>query len=156
MGTQHAYYHNFWASSRTSLKNLSVEICKELRKTDREFDAIACRGVSGTVVGAAVASRLSKQLIVVRKPDVQSHSEYDVEGRPYGFFKYIIIDDFVSTGETVREIIRNVEKNPINCWFDDKPICTGVFTYNCMAVDGTPWLSEGRFESITASLRCKS
>ena len=82
------------------LVNLSVDFIRPF--ADR-FDAIAVRGISGLLVGVPLALRLDKQLIVVRKPKDDTHSPYMVEGYAAGE-RYLIVDDFVSTGATVKEI----------------------------------------------------
>jgi orotate phosphoribosyltransferase len=129
MGSSHSYYHSQWASSPKSLQNLARKVAKVIRTSDVQFDAIACRGVSGIVVASAVASRLAKQLIVVRKPDVKSHSDVTAEGRPLTDYTYIIIDDLVCTGKTIREtmkVLMSDEKYRSHGYGH----CTGVFLYN--------------------------
>lgn len=77
-----------------------------LRKHRGEFDCIAFRGMSGALLAAPVASALGKNLILVRK-DEKRHSMYRVEG-VRSKTRYIIVDDFVSTGDTVRAIIEAI------------------------------------------------
>lgn len=90
-----------------SLKTLVAAATKKLRKVN--FDAIAFRGMSGTIFAAPLAMQLKKQLLLVRKKD-GSHSDYDVEG-DYDIINYIIVDDFVSTGKTIKCIRDKVKKN---------------------------------------------
>lgn len=70
------------------------------------FDAIAVRGVSGLTMGAILAHELHKPLIVVRKDGETRHSDSQVEGainwRPLA--RYLIVDDFIASGETLRQI----------------------------------------------------
>lgn len=66
-----------------------------------EFDAIAMRGASGMLFGAPLAFLMNKGMILVRKPEELNHSYRTVEGLASGK-KYIIVDDLVSTGATVR------------------------------------------------------
>lgn len=75
------------------------------------FDTIAFRGMSGALVAPTVALRLRKELIMVRKGE-PSHARYEVEGNAAAK-RVLIVDDFVSTGDTVREItkgVRNITK----------------------------------------------
>jgi adenine/guanine phosphoribosyltransferase-like PRPP-binding protein len=85
------------------------DTCAVLRK--HTFDAIAVSGFSGTTVGSAVAHCLDKALIIVRKGRdyEQSHaSDYPVEGMRGG--RYVVVDDFISGGETMRRILREITK----------------------------------------------
>lgn len=73
-------------------------------------EAIAVRGVSGLTVGAPVAFLLGLPLMIVRKSHelAHCHSTYNVEttnekSEPYA--SYCIIDDFISTGRTINEIV---------------------------------------------------
>lgn len=73
------------------------------------FDAIAVRGMSGVSIGAVLAHALNKHLILVRKGDgnlKDDHSQYRIEGPLYWspLQRYIILDDFVASGYTVRTI----------------------------------------------------
>ena len=82
-----------------------------------EFDAIAFTGVSGALVAPAVAAALGKFLIVVRKKAEKknSHSPYLVEGPRYAV-RFIVIDDFISTGKTMDTVITKVhdDLNPLS------------------------------------------
>ena len=64
-----------------------------------KFDSIAVRGTSGLVVGAPVALRLKKPLVVIRKED-GSHSSNPVEKVGVMGRRVLFLDDFRSTGET--------------------------------------------------------
>lgn len=55
-------------------------VCKKLKKHRPMFDVVACTGTSGLLIGPAVAARLGKKLLVVRKPDDSSHSCTLLEG----------------------------------------------------------------------------
>lgn len=79
---------------------------KAIEQWGGEFDSIAFRGLSGALLAPALAIGLEKSLIAVRKNESR-HSGLKVEG-DQAARSYIIVDDFVSTGETVREIERLV------------------------------------------------
>lgn len=71
------------------------------------FDTILVRGVSGLLVGPVVAYLLNKNIAVVRKDSESSHAGCKVSGVVSG--RCIILDDFISSGATVREIIKVFE-----------------------------------------------
>jgi len=98
-----------------------------------KFDTIVFRGFSGAVVGPVVALRLKKPWALVRKAGDNTHSSHHVEGDVSG--DYVIIDDFVATGETVKHI---VSKCP-----DGR--CVGAYFYDCKWADGV-WCN-GRGDS---------
>ena len=102
------------------LKELSNKIKLAVKALKRfEYDALAFRGMSGALIAAAVALRVKKPLIMVRKPNDTSHSSKRVEGYT-GAKTYIIIDDFVCTGKTANAIMRDIKK------FSPKAKCLGV------------------------------
>ena len=87
-----------------------------------DFDTIVCTGVSGLAVVPAVAYKLRKPFTIVRN-DESAHSTEKVEGY-ISFKKYVIVDDFVESGETVDSIIdraRNYSRKVTSL--------IGVFTY---------------------------
>lgn len=104
-----------------------------LRPISDTFDTIAVRGVSGLLIGGAVASELGKTLIVVRKPyEIRgnSHSYQLCEG-DRGARTYIILDDFICAGGTVKAI-----REAIALWAPAmKPIGMLAFQY-------LKWLDE--------------
>lgn len=86
----------------------AVDDCEKVLKTKR-FDTIVFRGVSGMLVGPIVAHRLRKEVIVVRKSTTDyTHSHREAEGH-VGAKRYIVLDDFISSGQTVKTIIKAVE-----------------------------------------------
>ena len=84
-----------------SVKELVKKAVKKLKKLD--FDSIAFRGVSGALIAPIVAYKLKKPVTCIRKPTESSHGWTKLEGA-IGVERYIIIDDFICTGETVNEI----------------------------------------------------
>lgn len=84
-------------------------VVKALQPYCNKFDSIAFRGMSGALVGPAVAATLDKEMIMVRKPKT-SHSIHVVEGF-IASQSYVIVDDFVSSGATVSATI-----GAINSW----------------------------------------
>lgn len=88
---------------------LKAEVDKavEILNQCPDFDAIAFTGLSGAVLASAVALRMDKLMYCVRKSGENRHSDYEVEG-PLGKLRYVIIDDLIMSGATVRRIINQV------------------------------------------------
>ena len=63
---------------------------------------------------------------LVRKPGDSSHSDARIEGVVGN--KYIILDDFVSSGATVREIVVTVKMD--SCGRYDEAECVGVYMWH--------------------------
>lgn len=74
-----------------------------------EFDTIVCRGHSGLIVAPAVAARLNKSFLFIRKPSDKNHSYCLGEGEA-DVRKYVILDDFSCSGQTIAEIIHALHK----------------------------------------------
>jgi hypothetical protein len=75
--------------------------------SDVSFDTVVGTGLSGTVYVSRVAPILGSKFAIVRKPDDQStHSCYRIEGSVG--LEYIIADDFVCSGRTVRRVIEQM------------------------------------------------
>lgn len=92
----------------------------DLRKISDSFDSIACCGVSGLLVVAQVAELLNKNIIVVRKGE-QCYSEFRTEG--VAPFRYIILDDLICSGSTVKHIKRVLKDEYY------RSSCVGVYCY---------------------------
>lgn len=74
---------------------------KALREIADKFDFIAVRGCSGMLVGAPVALRLGKPIVVVRKPGENSHQwASSVVNEKHAHGRYVFVDDFIATGNT--------------------------------------------------------
>lgn len=102
-----------------------------LRASDRIFSshelppfrAIAFTGLSGAIIAGSIADRLQKFLYAVRKKDENRHSSYVVEG-PIGAFNYLIVDDFVQSGQTIQRIVSEVFKAS-----DGMSQCVGFYSW---------------------------
>jgi len=90
-----------------------------------DFDAIACRGVSGLLIAPILAYLMHKTLIVVRKSTADTHANQMIEG-DLGARRYVIVDDFVSMGTTVRAIVDEIQKA---CGSMRVPECIGVLEF---------------------------
>ncbi len=102
------------------LNNLIKSI--KLFKKKNKFDCIAFRGMSGAGAAFPVAAALNIPLLMCRKDD-QSHANRKVEGFIYTK-KYIIIDDFIVSGETINSINKNISK------LSSQSELVGIFLYN--------------------------
>ena len=78
-----------------------------------KFEAIAFTGVSGAALAFPLSYLLNKPLLCVRKETCNSHFITDsynpsfVEGDA-GTQSYIIVDDFITTGNTINYINRKI------------------------------------------------
>lgn len=93
----------------------------EIKRVPGGIDTIAVRGVSGMLVGAPLAYATGKPILVVRKDD-GSHSSNRVEGPTFAG-TYVIIDDLVDSGDTLREIVVRVKDH------DPAARCASVMLY---------------------------
>lgn len=92
----------------------------DLRKISGDFDSIACCGVSGLLVISQVAELLNKNITIVRKGE-KCYSEFRTEG--VAPFRYIILDDLICSGDTVKRIKRTLkEEYP-------RSVCVGAYCY---------------------------
>ena len=100
-------------------------ITKILRRFPRTV-GIACTGISGITLGTLVAHQTKRELIVVRKGE-STHSMFKVEG--YTPEQYVIVDDFMDSGHTIRRITQEMRTRHI--YAEPKPSeCVGVILYN--------------------------
>lgn len=101
-----------------------------LKKYD--FEAFAFRGISGALIAPVLAYKMGKSLIAVRKPkDEESHHSWmKVEG-DMNVKRYIIADDFISTGMTVKSIVRAVRD------FAENARCIGAIEFNQFGEEGS-------------------
>jgi orotate phosphoribosyltransferase len=127
--------------SGVKLKKIVAKLSQHILDSGIVFQAIAVRGFSSSFVSAPIAAELKKNLIIVRKSSKGHHSNTRVEGyqSPKSKrLKYIIVDDFISTGKTIATIIKDVHE----IW-DRKAICTGVFLYReCESYCRKDWVDE--------------
>lgn len=128
-------YSNFQPDQfNDNVKRLQQTLVEE--KID--FDSIACRGVSGIMLASPLSFVTKKPLIVVRKTVEGNHGNSILEGYFPRDLRYIIVDDFISTGATVRAIIEEInncyrqsrKKIKGSCYTLQKCECVGAFFYN--------------------------
>lgn len=100
------------------LKRTIKSLCRLIQQKKIQFDAIAFRGYSGSLLAVPVALQMDKHLVIVRKPREMSHGD-PVEGKVHR--RYIIVDDHISSGNTVKSIVRTIDK-----WSKRYSKCVGI------------------------------
>ena len=83
------------------------KVVEVIRVRKLEFDFVAVKGISGLTIGPVVAYLLGKGLCVINSEDTPSpHRKLEcIVLRPgSGTQRYIIVDDFVDSGRTVKYI----------------------------------------------------
>jgi adenine/guanine phosphoribosyltransferase-like PRPP-binding protein len=92
-----------------------------LRSIKDEFDLIVFSGYSGALIAPTAALRVKKPMGFVRKPGEASHGvPIEITDESCGNGRYVIVDDFISTGETVKRLIKSL--TDWNC----KMRCVGI------------------------------
>jgi adenine/guanine phosphoribosyltransferase-like PRPP-binding protein len=101
-------------------KVLRTEIANGLK-----VDCLVFCGMSGAIFAPVLARRLKLPFLLVRKLEDRehTHSWHEVEGTDE-FVNYVIVDDCVSTGATLKRIIKAVGK------FKEYAILSAVVLYD--------------------------
>ncbi len=122
-------YHKKTYNPR-SLKARVNHVVKKLKELHKKvkFDAIAFRGMSGAAIAYPVSMLAGYHLIAVRTELRRDHGK-QVEGSSNrNIRRYIILDDFVATGATVRKIVRAIDAEGCNgC---NAPQCVGIAVFD--------------------------
>lgn len=97
----------------------------DLKNLNNHFDTIACCGTSGLLVVPQISELLKKNMLVVRKRKEKRYSPFQYEGPIPN--KYIIIDDLICSGKTIKHIISTIKEDcprskclGVYCFFKDK------------------------------------
>jgi hypothetical protein len=151
-------YKVFKAGNLKKIVNYTIEA---LQPHKDNFDTIAVRGVSGVLVGSAVAIALNKHLIVVRKEEDDSHSGVTCEGHLTAR-RYVIVDDFISSGRTVKTIAteiarwQNFHRNTLNEIYPNA-ICYGgamYFQYTNRDANREKWFRDAVGDADAICVSC--
>ncbi len=95
---------------------------RKIKPYINDFDAIACTGVSGVLIGSQLSTKLNKLLIIVRKAEEICHSDNKIETELFERNRrYIIVDDFVFSGKTKNKIINGIT------YYNRSWDCVGIF-----------------------------
>lgn len=93
-----------------------------------EVDAVVVTGKSGMSLAFATLMLIDFPLVVVRKRGENSHGN-NIEGpRTINVRRYIVLDDFISSGATVRTIVQDIN-DLATALFETAPECVGVLQY---------------------------
>lgn len=103
---------------------------KQLKAIADLFEFFVFRGTSGLLMGPEIAGRLSKPFAVIRKTTDNAHYSREFEGTFIRGGRYIIIDDFIYTGETIHKITEVVSE------VDDSIIFVGAYLYKPNMCEG--------------------
>lgn len=98
-----------------------IDAYTKLQKVDFWFDAIACCGTSGMLVVPQIAELLKKNIIVIRKNTDNGYSDFLIEGPHTN--QYVIIDDLICSGSTVKRIINTIKED------SSRSKCMGIYSY---------------------------
>ena len=109
------------------LKEITDATSKYIKKLHRKlkFDAIVVTGLSGAGIGFPVAYKTGIPIVYVRKSKVDTHGN-DIEGMNalslMRDLKYIILDDLIATGKTVKKVMRTMRR-------EYHAECVGILLY---------------------------
>jgi adenine/guanine phosphoribosyltransferase-like PRPP-binding protein len=112
--------HTCHVLNHKARNKIIIKAVCDLRKIAKDFDSIACCGVSGLMVVPQIAELLNKNIIVVRKGE-RCYSEFRTEG--VAPFQYIILDDLICSGSTVKHIKKVISDEY------SRSYCAGVYCY---------------------------
>lgn len=109
------------------LKQTVKETITALRRLKRvlSFEQIVCTGISGQSIAWPVGYITGIPVAVVRRKGERGHHGYDVEHFD-STKKYIILDDFISEGNTVRHMVKTINKR----FQVDTKNCVGIYLYD--------------------------
>lgn len=102
----HALYLNTCFNIPTRNKTIE-ELVQYIQSSNLKFDSLVVTGISGLVIGSILSYKINKNLCVVRK-NRKTHSLLKVESGKDVIDSYLIIDDIMDSGKTVRSIIKEL------------------------------------------------
>lgn len=122
-------YHEVFDSDfhQDTVKQFTNDIRKFYKKT--EFTHMVVTGLSGQSIAWPIAYLTGIPIVVLRKRGEKSHSYSRFAGDGH-IEKYIIIDDFIESGKTIKRILSTIEKNDYTDDGDPPAECIGIFLYN--------------------------
>lgn len=113
--------HTCYVLNHKVRNKIIIKAVCDLRKIADTFDSIACCGTSGLMVVPQIAELLNKNILLIRKKNEKCYSNFTIEGiRP---FRYIILDDLICSGNTVRHIQQSIREEY------GKIKCVGLYCY---------------------------
>ncbi len=94
----------------------------KIKLSSLDYDTFVSCGLSGNLMAPHIAKALKKNICVIRKEKEQCHDFSLIVG--YKPKKYVIVDDFISLGGTVKYIL-NILDNIL-----PRPECIAIFLYS--------------------------
>lgn len=118
------------AKLREAMGLLRPILAKLIDKHGELHMHIACTGKSGIAFCFALhaASDLAFDVLAVRKDGERAHGS-SVEGGGNYVYQYIIVDDFVDSGDTVRNLKKRIDLYA-QSQGEPSPTCLGFIEYN--------------------------
>jgi hypothetical protein len=123
------YSEDVWHPKK--FKGLVHKLTRRLNriiKENRNIQALAACGHSGLPVASVLSYNLGLPLIGVRKNCDGTHDHNQVNGY-LDVPGYIIIDDLISSGQTVSNIMTSISAAAVNVGTEG-PVCYGIVLYN--------------------------
>jgi adenine/guanine phosphoribosyltransferase-like PRPP-binding protein len=79
-------------------------------KLKLKINSIAVTGISGVAIGGLLSYKTKLPLVIVRKVSEHTHSSKHVEYSDWlENLNYCIVDDLISSGDTIERIKKNIE-----------------------------------------------
>jgi len=103
-----------WYRAYRDPDGLRLAVARVLLSLDlvtEPYDTIYVSGNSGIILGSIAAWQLSKKLMILRRPDETSFHGDVHEGNAWWYTesRYVIVDDFVSTGATLTRMFEEAD-----------------------------------------------
>ena len=115
-----------------ALANLTHKSIQRLTRLKEalNFDTIAFTGISGAPIAYTASYALEVNVLYVRKTNEKCHGQrVESNSGNQEIRRYIIVDDFIESGDTCRSIHTAIKKTAHN--HEQKtPTCVGVFLYD--------------------------
>lgn len=86
-------------------------ILEEMNKKDFEVDSIVGIAINGIPIATFIAEQLDSELIVYRPQPSNSEGTFSSNFASIAEKQVVIVDDVISTGETMSKAIRDIRKN---------------------------------------------
>lgn len=127
--------------------NLVDMLSAKIKLANLNFSHIACMGISGSSIAYPLRYKDGYSLLHVRKSSNYSHG-ITIEASPIETKKlrYIIVDDFISSGTTINNIINSIT----NIFYQIETECVGIFLYERSHKDDFS-ITRGRDRKINIS-----
>lgn len=126
------------------LRRIALETYRIMQEVDAEI--VVARGLSGIVIVTSMAALFNTPFAIVRKANEQRHSTnlVEISGSEYQkYTNWIVVDDFISSGETMHEIAYAMERELTR---DDQAyqaylcgVCKGIVLYGYRRDDYKHW-----------------